>query len=48
MNVLRLSLHPDGLALGIEKLAERRHCLLERLQAEAGVAGVPALADLQV
>ena len=43
VNVLRLSLHPDGLAPRIENLAEWRHHLLERLRAQAEAAGDPVL-----
>lgn len=39
VNVLRLSLHPDGLASRIENLAEWRHHLLARLRAEMDASG---------
>ncbi len=46
INVLRLSLHPDGLAPRIINLAEWRAHLLGRLQREAAASGDPALAAL--
>src|SRR5947209_2156972 len=46
VNVLRLSLHPDGMAPRILNLAEWRAHLLERLGREAVVTGDPALAAL--
>jgi transcriptional regulator with XRE-family HTH domain len=46
VNVLRLSLHPDGLAPRILNLSEWRGHLLERLAREAVAGGDPALAVL--
>lgn len=46
VNVLRLSLHPDGLAPRIANLAEWRAHLLDRLGRQAVVSGDPALAAL--
>jgi MmyB-like transcription regulator ligand binding domain len=46
VNVLRLSLHPDGLAPRIVNLREWRAHLLERLAREALVSGDPALTVL--
>lgn len=46
VNVLRLSLHPDGLAPFIVNLAEWRHHLLGRLRLQADAAADPALYDL--
>jgi len=46
MNVLRLSLHPEGLAPRIANLGEWRGHLLERLGRQAVVTGDPALAAL--
>jgi transcriptional regulator with XRE-family HTH domain len=46
VNVLRLSLHPEGLAPRIANLREWRSHLLERLAREAIAAGDPALAAL--
>ena len=46
VNVLRLSLHPGGLASRIVNLAEWRDHLLRRLAREVAVAGTPDLADL--
>ena len=45
-NVLRLSLHPDGMAPRIANLAEWRGHLLHRLAREADIAGDPDLAAL--
>jgi len=45
-NVLRVSLHPEGMAPRIVNLAEWRAHLLERLGREAVVTGDPALAAL--
>ncbi len=39
VNVLRLSLHPDGIASSIENLAEWRHHILERLRAQIEQTG---------
>lgn len=46
VNVLRLSLHPDGLAPRIVNLPQWRAHLLERLQREAELSAEPAIADL--
>jgi transcriptional regulator with XRE-family HTH domain len=46
VNVLRLSLHPDGMAPRIVNLAEWRSHLLERLGRQAVTSGDPALAAL--
>ena len=46
VNVLRLSLHPDGLAPRIVNLPEWRAHLLERLARERVISGDPALAAL--
>src|SRR3954469_3297657 len=46
VNVLRVSLHPEGMAPRIANLAEWRAHLLERLGREAVVTGDPALATL--
>ncbi|MEA2168608.1 MAG: hypothetical protein QOF76_1908 [Solirubrobacteraceae bacterium] len=46
VNVLRLSLHPDGLAPRIVNLGEWREHLLSRLAREATTLGDPALAAL--
>lgn len=46
VNVLRLSLHPDGLAPRILNLHEWRSHLLERLARDALASGDPALATL--
>ncbi|MBS7705569.1 helix-turn-helix domain-containing protein [Chelatococcus asaccharovorans] len=46
VNVLRLSLHPRGLAPRIENLAEWRHHLLNRLARQSDVTGDPVLAGL--
>ena len=43
VNVLRLSLHPDGMAPRIVNLAEWRAHILDRLGREAVVSGDPAL-----
>jgi transcriptional regulator with XRE-family HTH domain len=47
VNVLRLSLHPDGLAPRILNLPEWRGHLLERLARDAVSSGDPALATLR-
>jgi transcriptional regulator with XRE-family HTH domain len=47
VNVLRLSLHPDGLASRISNLHEWRSHLLERLGHEALASGDPALTVLR-
>jgi transcriptional regulator with XRE-family HTH domain len=46
VNVLRLALHPEGLAPRIANLAEWRAHLLERLGRQAVASGDPALAAL--
>src|SRR4051794_3983841 len=46
VNVLRLSLHPGGLAPRILNLAEWRAHLLDRLARQAVVSGDPALSAL--
>lgn len=46
INVLRLSLDPQGLAPRIANLAEWRHHLLGRLRADAGASGDPDLLSL--
>lgn len=46
VNVLRLSLHPDGLAGRIVNLAEWRGHVLHRLAREAASSGAPELAEL--
>lgn len=45
-NVLRISLHPDGLAPQIINLGEWKAHLLERLKRQATISGDPALAEL--
>jgi transcriptional regulator with XRE-family HTH domain len=46
MNVLRASLHPDGLAPRIANLGQWKAHLLERLARQAAVTGDPALRTL--
>jgi transcriptional regulator with XRE-family HTH domain len=46
VNVLRLSLHPDGLAPRIANFLEWRAHLLDRLRHQAAVTGDPVLAEL--
>jgi transcriptional regulator with XRE-family HTH domain len=46
INVLRLSLHPKGLAPRIANLVEWRAHLLDRLRRQIAVTGDPVLADL--
>jgi len=46
VNVLRLSLHPEGLAPRIANLAEWRAHLLERLRRQSETTGDPVLAAL--
>jgi transcriptional regulator with XRE-family HTH domain len=46
VNVLRLTLHPEGMAPRIANLAEWRAHLLDRLGRQAVVSGDPALAAL--
>jgi transcriptional regulator with XRE-family HTH domain len=47
INVLRLSLHPDGLASRIENLSEWRAHVLERLRRLSAVSGNPQVAELE-
>jgi transcriptional regulator with XRE-family HTH domain len=47
VNVLRLSLHPEGLASRIENLAEWRAHVLERLRRLSAVSGNPQVAELE-
>lgn len=46
VNVLRLSLHPQGLAPRIANLSQWRHHLLERLQQQIAITGDQVLVDL--
>ncbi|MGC5290573.1 helix-turn-helix domain-containing protein [Micromonospora sp. DT231] len=46
INVLRLSLHPDGMASRITNLSEWRAHLLARLRQQAATTGDPVLSDL--
>ena len=46
VNVLRLSLHPDGMAPHIVNLAEWRAHLLDRLRRQQAATGDPRLAEL--
>lgn len=46
VNVLRLSLHPQGLAPRIANLGQWRHHLLERVQQQIAITGDQALIDL--
>jgi transcriptional regulator with XRE-family HTH domain len=46
VNVLRLSLHPEGLAPSIVNLGQWRAHLLERLRHQIEVSGDPVLTDL--
>jgi transcriptional regulator with XRE-family HTH domain len=46
VNVLRLSLHPDGLAPRIANLSQWRPYLLQRLQHESDLTGDPQLDEL--
>lgn len=46
VNVLRLSLHPDGMAPRIVNLGEWRGHLLDRLERQIALTGDPALATL--
>jgi transcriptional regulator with XRE-family HTH domain len=48
VNVLRLSLHPDGLARRIVNLSEWREHVLERLRHQAQVTADATLADLLI
>jgi len=47
VNVLRLALHPDGMAPRIANLGEWRGHLLDRLDRQIAVTGDPALATLR-
>ena len=47
VNVLRLSLHPDGLAPGLENLGQWRHHLFERLRQQIQATGDPTLQALE-
>ena len=47
VNVLRLSLHPDGLAPRIANLPEWRHHLLERLRRQVELSADPVLGALE-
>ena len=46
INVLRLSLHPEGLAPRIANLAEWKRHIIERLRHQAAESGDPALDEL--
>ena len=46
VNVLRLSLHPEGLATRIANLAQWRAYLLQRLQRECEITGDPTMTAL--
>lgn len=46
VNVLRLALHPEGIAPRIANLAQKRAHLLDRLARQAATTGDPALAAL--
>ena len=46
VNVIRLSLHPAGMAPRIINLVEWRHHVLERLRQQVDTTGDPVLADL--
>jgi transcriptional regulator with XRE-family HTH domain len=46
VNVLRVSLHPGGIAPRIENLGQWRHHLFERLRQQVQATGDPALQDL--
>jgi len=48
VNILRLSLHPDGLAPQIENLGEWRRHLLGRLRSQVAETGDPQLGELLV
>jgi transcriptional regulator with XRE-family HTH domain len=47
VNVLRLSLHPQGIAPQIVNLGQWRHHLFERLRQQIQVTGDPVLQDLE-
>lgn len=46
LNVLRLTLHPDGLAQRIDNLADTSAHLIHRLRRQVAITGDPALVDL--
>jgi hypothetical protein len=46
VNLLRLSLHPEGLAGGIENLVEWREHVLARLRRQVDLSSDPVLVDL--
>jgi len=46
INVLRLALHPDGMARHILNLPQLRHHLLDRLRSQVEMSADPSLADL--
>lgn len=46
INVLRLALHPDGMARHIRNLPQLRHHLLDRLRSQVEMSADPSLADL--
>ena len=46
VNVLRLVLHPDGMAHQVENLPQLRHHLLERLRSQVELSADPVLAGL--
>ncbi len=46
VNVIRLALHPDGVAPRIRNLAELREALLERLERELALTSAPELMEL--
>ena len=46
LNVMRLVLHPDGMAGQVLNLPELRHHLLERLRSQVEISADPVLADL--
>lgn len=47
VNVLRLALHPDGMASRIENLDQWRHHLLERLRQQIDATADPVIAELE-
>ncbi|MGB0112150.1 MAG: helix-turn-helix transcriptional regulator [Ilumatobacteraceae bacterium] len=46
INILRLSLHPDGLSSRIVNFAEVAHHLIDRLRRQIALTGDPVLGDL--
>lgn len=46
LNVLRLALHPEGMARQILNLRQLRHHVLERLRSQVELSADPVLADL--